>query len=389
MMHNGPGMGGMMDPIIALAEPDGRVFAGTGTLEGATLTQAQLSAGTPIEVDGEVVGVLYVGGEPASALGADLIARVNRVIILAALASGAVALLLAGALSLGLLRPVRELTAAARDLAGGDLSRRVAVRDGDEFGELSSAFNQMAGSLERVEKLRRDMTADIAHELRNPLAILQARLEGIIDGVYPASPENLGLILDQNRLLTRLVEDLRTLALADAGQLSLDRVPCDLGALVARTVAGFRLQAEDSDVRLTADLQPVTISADPIRLEQVLTNLLSNALRHTPRGGVVRVSSRLEDSGGSAVVLVEDSGEGIREEALPLIFERFYRGDRSRSRSEGGTGLGLAIARKLVEALGGTIRAANRPEGGAVFTVELPLSDDGRGQGNRAFAEHP
>ncbi len=372
MMHEGMGMGGMMNPAIVLAQADGRVIAGAGMPQGAILTQSQLDAGTPIEVDEHVVGILYVGGEPGSAIATDLVARVNRVIVLAALASGAVALILAGALSVRLLRPVHELTAAARDLAGGNLARRVTRRDEDEFGELSNAFNQMADSLERAERLRRDMTADIAHELRNPLAILQARLEGIIDGLYPASPENLGLILDQNRMLTRLVEDLRTLALADAGQLLLDRVDCDLAALLSRTLDGFHLQAQEAAIRLTSDLQPVKVSADPIRLEQVITNLLSNALRHTPRGGEVRVSSRLNESGGSASVIVEDSGEGIPDETLSLIFERFYRGDRSRARSEGGTGLGLSIARRLVEAHGGTIRAANRPGGGAVFTIELP-----------------
>jgi signal transduction histidine kinase len=221
------------------------------------------------------------------------------------------------------------------------------------------------------------MTADIAHELRNPLAVLQARIEGILDGIYPPSPENLELILDQNRVLTRLVEDLRTLALADAGQLSLDRVPCDLGSLIGRSLDNFRAQAQASGVRLLSEAQSLAVLADPIRLEQVLGNLLSNALRHTPEGGEVVVGCRPTAAGKTAILEVGDSGEGIAEEALPLIFERFYRGDRSRSRSEGGTGLGLAIARKIVEAHGGTIRAGNRPAGGALFTVELPTGSPG------------
>jgi signal transduction histidine kinase len=314
-----------------------------------------------------------VVGDAESALAVDLIRRVNRVIALAAVASAAVALLLAGALAVGFLRPIRDLTDAAQGLARGDLSRRVAVRADDELGELSDAFNQMAQSIERSEELRRDMTADIAHELRNPLAVLQARLEGILDGVYRAKRENIEAALDQTRILSRLVEDLRTLASADAGQLSLDRVTCDLPAIVGRTIQSFRDQAKSLGVRLTADLQQVSCEADPMRLEQVLSNLISNALRHTPRGGDVTVRCRPGDEGRSAVVEVEDTGEGIPPEALPLIFERFYRGDRARARAEGGTGLGLAITRKLVEAHGGSIRAANREQGGAAFTVELPL----------------
>lgn len=383
MMHGAPGegaagMAGMMVPVFVLADSRGRVIAGPGTPEGASLTEEQVGAGTTIRLGDDVVGILYVAGESQIAVGADLIARVNRVIILAALASGGVALLLAGVLSVGLLRPVRELTSAAQGLAGGNLSRRVDVRNRDELGQLSAAFNQMADSLERAEKLRRDMTADIAHELRNPLAILQARLEGILDGVYPPSPENLELILDQNRVLTRLVEDLRTLALADAGQLSLDRVPCDLSALIRRSLDSLRSQAQESGIRMTSDAQPLTLLADPIRIEQVLGNLLSNALRHTPQGGEVVVGCRLAPGGQTVVVEVGDSGEGIAQEALPMVFERFYRGDRSRSRSEGGTGLGLAIARKLVEAHGGTIHAGNRPQGGALFTIELPIENKGQ-----------
>jgi signal transduction histidine kinase len=377
MMREAMGMGGMMFPSLALADARGTVIAGPGLPLGTRLGTEQLSRGTPIVVAGRQVGVLYIAGDGESALAVDLIRRVNRVIGLAAVASAAVALLLAGGLAVGFIKPIRELTDAAQGLAQGDLSRRVAVRGDDELGELSAAFNQMAQSIERSEQLRRDMTADIAHELRNPLAILQARLEGILDGVYRAGPENIEAALDQTRLLTRLVEDLRTLASADAGQLSLDSVPCDVAAIVERSIESYRAQAKSLRVRLSADLHPVSCEADPMRLEQVLSNLIGNALRHTPRGGEVTVRCRPGAQGRSAVVEVEDTGEGIPPEALPLIFERFYRGDRARARAEGGTGLGLAITRKLVEAHGGSIRAGNRPQGGAVFTFELPLEAAG------------
>jgi signal transduction histidine kinase len=365
-------MMGMRNPAITLADAAGRVVASTDLLPGFQISSEEAGGGTPIIVDGEIVGILLVQVPEGASSGLDLITRVTRTIWWAALAAGAVALLLGGILMFGLLRPVRDLTAAARALAQGDLAQRVPVRTRDELGDLSSAFNQMAETLQRSEKLRRDMTADIANELRNPLAIMQARLEAVADGVYPSTSENLQTVLDQTRLLNRLVEDLRTLALVDAGEMTLDRTEVELGAVVARAVENHRAQAAAARVSLRLQAQPAQASVDPVRIGQVLGNLLNNALRHTPPGGEVQVSVGSDAGGKMVVIEVADSGEGISEEALPLVFERFYRGDRSRSRAEGGTGLGLAITRKLVEAHGGTIRAANRPEGGAVFTVELP-----------------
>lgn len=287
---------------------------------------------------------------------------------------GLVALLVGGALVGGLLRPVRDLTEASRALARGDLGRRVRVQSGDELGELSMAFNQMAENLEHLEKLRRDMTADVAHELRNPLAVMQAQVEGILDGVYPATPEALAPILDQTRLLRRLVDDLQTLALADAGQLALDLAETDLARLTARVVEAHRPQAEAHGVTLRLQANPIMLRVDPIRLEQILANLLANALRRTPAGGEVTVRLMTDAARGHVELEVADTGEGIPPEALPYVFERFYRAGRSRARSEGGSGLGLAITRKLVEAHGGSIGAANRPGGGASFVVVLPLS---------------
>jgi signal transduction histidine kinase len=266
------------------------------------------------------------------------------------------------------------MTRAAHRLAQGDLSQRVLVRGKDELAELGRTFNYMADSLQRAEETRRAMTADIAHELRTPLAVQRASLEALQDGVFPLTAENLETLLEQNRLLTRLVDDLRTLALADAGQLTLERAPVDLSALVQRVVDHFQAQAAGQQVTLEfthapAGLQP--LSLDPIRIEQILTNLLSNALRYTPQGGAIRLAIRQE---GSRVLLhVQDSGPGIPEEALPYIFERFYRADKSRARAEGGSGLGLAIARQLARAHGGELTAENAAEGGAVFTLRLPI----------------
>ena len=355
-------------------------------LLGDVVGPQDVRGATPILVDGTIVG--YVLPPAAGAVlqaERDLVARVNRAILLAALLSLGAALIGASLLTAGMLKPVQELTSAARALAGGDLTRRVTVRTRDEVGALSEAFNHMGDSLQQAETLRRDMTADIAHELRNPLSVMQARVEAVIDGVYPPTPENLEPVLEQTRLLSRLVEDLRTLALADAGQLPLEQTEISLNGLVERTASGYAAQAEASGVDLRLHLAPdVRVNADPGRIEQVIGNLLANAVRHAPSGTAVDVS--LEVGDGRARLEIADRGEGIPAEALPYVFERFYRADRSRSRDMGGTGLGLAISRQIVQAHEGKITAANRPEGGAAFIVELPLA---RGpSASKAEAEH-
>ncbi|OGO68760.1 MAG: hypothetical protein A2Z37_14900 [Chloroflexi bacterium RBG_19FT_COMBO_62_14] len=248
------------------------------------------------------------------------------------------------------------------------------VRSKDEIGELSAAFNRMAENLERADSLRREMTADIAHELRNPLAVMQAQLEAIIDGLYPTEPGSLGPVLEQSTLLNRLVEDLRTLALADAGQLTLERVRVDLRHSLVQSTDNYRAQAEKAGVRLKLEVpdDEITAKVDPGRIEQVLGNLLGNAIRHSPPGSEIRLRLQPVGFDRAAIIEVADRGEGIPPEALPNIFERFYRADRGRDRSRGGSGLGLAIARQLVEAHGGSISAANRDGGGAEFRVELP-----------------
>jgi signal transduction histidine kinase len=303
-----------------------------------------------------------------------LLDRLVRAALIAAAIAGVLALLLALLLSYTLIQPVIDLTHAAAKMAGGDLSQRVQVKRQDELGTLGAAFNHMAGSLQRAEHNRRVMTADIAHELRTPIAIQRAHLEALQDGVYPLTAENLQPVLEQTELLTRLVDDLRTLALADSGELKLELAPLDLAALARRVIERFRAEAEARGIHL--DLldergTPLMVNADANRVEQIFNNLLSNALRHTPQGGEVRLRIGVQD--GWAIAHLTDTGAGIPPEALPRLFERFFRADKSRSREEGGTGLGLAIARQLAISHGGDITAANRPEGGAAFVVRLPV----------------
>jgi signal transduction histidine kinase len=387
LLDGGHMMGGvMMSQRLIVADPQSQVVADSrGTLAGQQLRAEDLEAGVAIEVDGVRVGTLLAGrggsgmmggfGPPARNLENDLLQRVNRAIWLAALAAGGVALVIGGLLAYGLVRPIRQLTAATRAVARGDLSHRVAIAANDEVGELAASFNAMAADLEKAERLRRNMMADIAHELRNPIAVMQANLEAVVDGVLPPTVDNLQPLLDQSQLLSRLVDDLRTLALAEAGQLSLNRAPTGPGDLVRSVAAQFAPQAEAKRITLQTDIASnlPSVVLDPQRIAQVLGNLLSNAIRHTPEGG--RVECRVTGDAKQVLFAVADNGAGIPPEALPHIFERFYRADSSRSRAGGGTGLGLSIAKQLVELHGGRIWAESdgAPGKGTRVAFALPL----------------
>jgi signal transduction histidine kinase len=374
-------MGGMMNQHLRLADVNGSVIVDTsGSGVGSSLSATEQSAAITLQVDGKTVGYLAVeGGVNFSPNDESLLVyRLTRAALIAGLFAAILSLFLALLLAYNLLRPVQALTQAARRLGKGDLAQRVRVSGNDELAVLGRTFNLMADSLQKAEESRRAMTADIAHELRNPLSVQLANLEALQDGVYPLKPENLEPILEQNRLLNRLVEDLRTLALADAGQLELERVPTDVVALVGRVTDRFRPPAASQNVEIQLDAytgpELPFVALDPMRFEQILSNLLSNALRFTPEMGKIHVS--IVHNAGNVQVNVRDSGPGIPAESLPNIFERFYRVDRSRARSEGGTGLGLAIARQLAEAHGGTLTASNHPQGGALFSLTLPLGRD-------------
>jgi signal transduction histidine kinase len=374
----GPGSvaaGQMMNVRLRFADADGQLLVDTSNPNATgNLSPAELANATPILVDEDVVGYFVVVRTSPFTLSdeREILNRINRAAIIAALVAGGFSLILALILATGLIKPINNLTKAAEHLAKGDLSQRVPVSGTDELAVLSNSFNRMAASLEAAEESRRALTADIAHELRNPLAVQRANLEALQDGIYPLKSDNLEPILEQNRLLTRLVEDLRTLALTDAGQLELVFTPTDLPALVERVLERFASQAESSEVGISFEPPPSStlIEVDPGRIEQVLGNLLSNALHHTPPGGQIKIE--ILPSATDLTLTLQDSGPGIPPEALPYIFERFYRADRSRSRAEGGTGLGLSIARNMTLAHGGDLTAANHPEGGAVFTLQLP-----------------
>jgi signal transduction histidine kinase len=271
-------------------------------------------------------------------------------------------------------RPVRVLAGAAQRIAHGAPSARVPVRGTDELAQLAGAFNEMAGSLERAEHVRRQLLADVAHELRNPLATVESYIEAMSDGVLAADEENWSAIRAETTRLNRLVNDLREVSRAEAHELDLHPVPTALRAVVENATRAAAPAYTAKKVTLDAELsaQPLTIEIDRERIAEVLANLLANALRHTPTGGEVHISA--QPDGPFAEVAITDTGEGIEPEHLDRIFERFYRIDPARSRDSGGTGIGLAIVRAIVEAHNGTVTASSDGVGeGATFTIRLPV----------------
>ncbi len=394
----GPGGQGMMgtsleENIVLLADANGRIVLDSGSgFEGQTLPADSLGLGAPVMSNDERVGTLLVVAPesgPTAAMTDEFLAALNRGILLAIVVAGLVAIVLASILVRQIIAPLRRLQSAADAIASGDLSQRVEVASRDEVGDVSRAFNQMAEALEHDEHLRRHMMADIAHELRTPLSVIQGQVEALLDGVFPLTPEQLAPIHDETILLSRLVADLRELALAEAGQLDIDHRPVDLSHLIGRIVAAVEPVTAEKDISLTVDI-PVNlppISADADRLSQVIHNLLSNALRHTPPGGNIWLRAGSEGEEAREVWLkVIDTGEGIPPEQLPYVFDRFYRADPARSRGTGRqgsrrsrgtgrTGLGLAIVRAIVEAHGGRISAASDgvPGHGSTFTLHLPI----------------
>ncbi|WP_376789066.1 ATP-binding protein [Thermoflexus sp.] len=385
-MHPPMGMGGaamwrMMGHRFIMADEAGRVrWDSEGTWMGTLLPEAVRNVGAPIRVGDRIVGWLVI--EDTGSLSdpsTQFLGRVGWAIGWSTFV-GIVMALGAGTLVFSrLVRPLRALQQAARRIATGDLGTRIPAQDAGELGEVAQAFNRMAEALARAEQQRRQMLADIAHELRTPLGILQGHLEALIDGVLPLELEQVAQIHDEVRHLARLVEDLRLLTLAEAGQLRLDREIVDLKRLIEETVDGIAFQAAEKglhlEVELPAELPPIL--ADPTRVRQVLMNLLTNAVRYTPSGGQIVV--RAQDLGDGVQVSVRDTGIGIAPEDLPHVFDRFYRAERSRSRADGGSGLGLAIAKHLIEAHGGRIGVESTPGEGTCFFFTLPRSETVRG----------
>jgi signal transduction histidine kinase len=327
-----------------------------------------------------VVGKLIIkrGSQPSPLF----IFRFLQPVLLASLILAVFATLIGLLLTRRVVSPLAEVIAAAEEIAGGRMQTRVGAKGPDDLRGLSDSFNKMADALERNDHERRDMLADIAHELRTPLTVMRGRLEGIMDGVYPADEDHIGPALEEVYLLERLVEDLRLLTLAESHQLTFEKHELDLIEIAQRSISMFQAEADEKKISLdlvttlshsgTGTTENALIIADPLRTEQVIGNLLSNALRYIPEGG--KVWMEISRAGNDVTVSINDNGPGIPEADLPFIFNRFWRVEKSRARQSGGAGLGLAITKLLVEGQGGRIAARGLPGGGLQVCVSFPAS---------------
>ncbi len=373
----GPGGGPQEHTLFfALADQSGRVLIPAGDYtDNSTVSQAALEQGTAITVNNTQVGTVLVVGSPPplGPLEQSYLNRTYLSLLYAALGASAVALALGIVLARALTKPIRALTTAIRAMAHGDLKQSVQVQSKDELGELAAAFNQMSAELDRLLKARRQMTSDIAHDLRNPLTVIGGYIESIRDGVLKPTPERLDAIQAEVQHLQSLVDDLRMLSQADAGELVLNRETVSVSSLLERAAQSYRPLAEKQGIRMSieaeAGLSPIHADAD--KLERVLGNLISNSLRYTPSGGQIALKAQPQN-GKQVRIAVVDNGKGIAPDALPYVFDRLYRADSARSGDE--SGLGLAIARSIVEAHGGSISAESVQGKGTTMSIVLPAS---------------
>ena len=408
--ENWTGIGEVIDKLVWSANSRIVVADNSGLIVGDTEQEwlaeysdaIGLLNGTPIIVSGNSVGEAFVftysqgNGHGAGHMGGqgqqwvqytdnsnmildtaqqDYLDQVNRAIRISAITGIAIALILGFLLTQYLINPIKALTGGARHITGGDLTYRVKVSSGDEIGELTETFNTMASRLEASEQTRKQLMADITHELKTPLTVIGGTVDGIMDGVFNPDIKHLETIKEQTTLMTRLIEDLRDISLAETGQLErsipifrTDRASCcTIRKISCRK--GLKLQFNDMKA-----LPKLLI--DPARIKQAITNLLTNAIRHTPANGMISISIESRDKserfGAEHILIsVSDTGEGIPPEHLPHIFDRFYRAKTARSRNDGGTGLGLAIASQMILAHGGSLWAESEPGTGS--TLLLPI----------------
>jgi signal transduction histidine kinase len=364
----------MPPQLFALADAEGCIAVGHGPFHvGDPATAQELEDGTPIIVNGERVGTALLAQPPPELDPRErqYLQGTNRALLIGAIGAGATALLIGILLSRNFLRPLTELTQAITAMKHGDLSQQVLVRTQDELGELARTFNQMSAEIHRANQLRKQMTADIAHDLRTPLMVISGYLEAMRDGTLPPTQERFEAMNQEALLLKRLVEDLRTLSLADAGELKLVYQAVQPRELLEQVKQSFEPIADEQHIalRVEAGDELPSLNVDRERMVQVLANLVSNAMRYTPSEGSITLRAQKQQD--HVQIIVTDTGAGIPADKLQNIFERFYRVDTSRHENQGESGLGLAIAKSIVEAHQGTIAAESRVNVGTSMIITL------------------
>ena len=344
-------------------------------------TERQADFARDKKTDGQGEAAQISPSQPQTQIAAEpqlseLASSFNRSLLWSGLAAAAAGIGMVTFTTRSALAPVHVLSIAASEVARGDLSQRVDAKPGSELGDLGIAFNNMAGALEDAESERRRLVADIAHELRSPLTNIQGYIEAIKDGVLEADESTIDTIYSQTKHLGALVEDLRLLALVEAGSLRLELTDADISELVSDAAEAFRPRAVDRSIVLEVTVSDGMPGArlDPTRIRQVVSNLIENAITHTPNGGRVVVNVSPTTHAGAAVISVSDTGTGISPEDLPHVFDRFYRVDPSRNRVTGGAGLGLTIVKRLVEVHGGRVDVTSVFGSGTTFTVQIPFA---------------
>jgi signal transduction histidine kinase len=377
----GYGRGPIRIPAPLTLVDDSRtvIYGGAGHQAGQIVDENELRQAAPVEVDGEEVGwVLFAesdspGTVPPESPASQFLQNLNQAVILGASGAIFVALLVGTILARTISRPVREVTKATQLVAGGDLGYQVPVRTRDEIGELAASFNRMSADLAQSNRQRRQMTADIAHDLRTPLSVILGYIEALNSGKLQPTSETFEIMYSKGQHLQHLIEDLRILALVDAGELMLTRRAVEPKILLEHTALAHMIQAQEKGIKIRVEVGDGTaeFEIDSERMSQVLGNLVSNALRYTPEGGEIVLSAKGDEK--ESVLEVRDNGAGIASEELPHIFDRFYRSDNSR-RQSGESGLGLAIAKSIVTAHGGSISVSSTVGEGTTFTIRIPYS---------------
>ena len=364
-------------PLTLVDDSRTVIYGGAGHQPGQLVDENELRQAAPVEVDGEEVGwVLFAessipGAAPAESLASQFLENLNQAVVLGASGAILIALLLGIVLARTISRPVKEVTKATQIVAGGDLGYQVPVRTKDEIGELAASFNQMSSDLDRANRQRRQMTADIAHDLRTPLSVILGYIEALNTGKLQPTSETFEIMNAKGQHLQHLIEDLQILALVDAGELTLARRPVEAKILLEHTALAHMIQAQAKGINILVDVSEDRgeLEVDSERMSQVLGNLVSNALRYTPEGGEIVLSAFGAER--QTILEVRDSGAGIASDDLVHVFDRFYRGDNSRQ-GNGESGLGLAIAKSIVMAHGGTISASSTLGEGTTFTIRIP-----------------